>query len=79
VRAGHWPEHQDQHRQTEGSGQAVLQQLETDIIRGQPLRGDTGTHHDSDEQTSSKELGGCSAQKVWPCEGGVRCFHVGSS
>lgn len=64
VRARHGAQHEDQDRQAERGGQAVLQQLEADVIRREALRSDAGTHNDRDEQARSKELGSSSAQHV---------------
>ena len=53
----HRAEHEDQHRQTERGGGAVLQQLQPHVVRGQLLRGDSRADHDGDQQAGAQELG----------------------
>lgn len=57
MRARDWTEHQDQHGQPKQGCGAVLKQLDADVVRGQLLRGDTGTHDDRHQQSGAEELG----------------------
>ncbi len=58
VRAGHGADEQDDHRQSGGGGQRVLQQLESDLPGGQLFGGDAGPDDDGDEQSGAERFGG---------------------
>ena len=57
VRAGDRPEQQDQHRQAEHRGGGVLQELQSDVIRGELLCGNPGPDDHGDQQGGASELG----------------------
>ena len=57
VRAGDRPEQQDQNGQAQHGGGGVLQELQSDVVRGELLRGDAGADDDRDEQCGAGELG----------------------
>ena len=57
VRAGDRPEQQDQHGQAEHRGGGVLQQLQSDVVRGELLCGNAGPDDHGDQQGGAGELG----------------------
>ena len=81
VRAGDRPEQQDQHGQAEHRGGGVLQELQSDVIRGELLCGNTGPDDHGDQQGGAGELGEqSSGQRNWVIHGLlVRTASVPSS
>ena len=57
VRAGDRPEQQDQHGQAEHRGGGVLQELQSDVVRGELLCGNAGADDHGDQQGGAGELG----------------------
>ena len=55
VRAGHRAEHEDEYREAERRGRAVLQQLQAGLARRELLSGNARADDDGDEQTGSQE------------------------
>ena len=56
MSAGDRSEQQDQHGQAQHGGGRVLQELQSDVVRGELLCGNAGADDDRDEQRGASEL-----------------------
>jgi hypothetical protein len=57
VGSGDRAEHEDEHREAEGGGGAVFQQLQPGIVGRELLGSDAGADDDGDQQSGAEELG----------------------
>lgn len=75
MRPGDRTEHQDQNCQAEGSGEAVFQQLQPDVVRAELLGHDPGPDDNRHQQTRPEQLRQQAAEEVGSGSGG-RGGHV---
>ena len=55
---------EDERDEHGAGGEAVLQQLQSDVVRGQPGGGDAGTDDGSDQERGADEFGDCPTPEV---------------
>lgn len=63
VGSGDGAEHEDQHGEAEGRGDAVFEQLQAGVV-GEPAGGDPGSDDDRDEESGSEEFGEQAREKA---------------